>query len=222
MTYITAITTAIKHYPIILGGLLTLYVLFKKKNKEAIEISDVICYGAFVFYMTCMLYLVILPLPAQRESFSLASLSGHYQLKPLSFIGDIQKNCQFNLFAPSTYLDLLKERAFYQMIFNIFMFVPLGIFMKFWKGTGRNQSLTIGFMVSFTFEVIQLTGIFGLFAPYRLFDVDDLLVNTFGTYMGYNLIQTLGLDLKYVLNAFAWSKLEKQRKTTYNGVCELK
>lgn len=221
MTYITAITTAIKHYPIILGGLLTLYILFKKKNKEQVALADLFCFGTFVLYMTCMLYLVILPLPAQSQPFSFEALSGHYQLKPFSFIGDIQRNCQFDITAPATYLNLFKEKALYQMIFNVFMFVPLGVFLKFWKGMERNKSLAIGFMVSLTFEVIQLTGIFGLFAPYRLFDVDDLMVNTFGTYMGYNLIQTLGVDLKYMLNVFTRSKLEKQSKTSYNGVCEL-
>lgn len=44
----------------------------------------------------------------------------------------------------------------------------------------------IGMATTLLFETSQLTGLFGLYAhPYRLFDVDDLILNTTGTMLGF-------------------------------------
>lgn len=46
--------------------------------------------------------------------------------------------------------------------------------------------LAVSFLTTLFFEVSQETGLFGLYpGPYRLFDVDDLLLNTAGAVAGY-------------------------------------
>lgn len=48
------------------------------------------------------------------------------------------------------------------------------------------QALCIGLATTCLFEFSQLTGLFGLYAhPYRLFDVDDIILNTIGCMIGF-------------------------------------
>ena len=47
----------------------------------------------------------------------------------------------------------------------------------------------ISFFVSLVIEVTQLTGIYGIYrGSYRLCDMDDLITNTFGGYVGYRIV----------------------------------
>lgn len=46
--------------------------------------------------------------------------------------------------------------------------------------------LLIGFSVSLFFETTQITALYGIYTcPYRLFNVDDLILNTFGAVIGF-------------------------------------
>ena len=51
------------------------------------------------------------------------------------------------------------------------------------------QVLVLGFCLTLSFETLQLTGLLGIYEhPYRLFDVDDLIVNTLGAMVGFWLV----------------------------------
>ena len=46
--------------------------------------------------------------------------------------------------------------------------------------------MLVCFLFSIFVEVTQLTGIYGIYKyPYRLFDVDDLMLNTLGGVIGF-------------------------------------
>ena len=49
---------------------------------------------------------------------------------------------------------------------------------RYWK-----RALALGFALSLFFEVTQVTGIYK--CPYRLFDVDDLMLNSTGALFGF-------------------------------------
>lgn len=138
----------------------------------------------FLLYLMNALYLVILPLPSSRHNAALAS--GAMQLVPLNFIFDILKETSVVGSAPSTYWHLLKERAFLQVIFNIILTVPFGMVLRYYFRTGWIRSILFSFLLSLFFEVTQLTGIYGIYDhAYRVFDVDDLIMNTLGGICGY-------------------------------------
>ncbi len=61
---------------------------------------------------------------------------------------------------------------------NIFLFVPLGIYLNYFLQKNVGKSILIGFLVSLSFETIQYT--VGCGAA----DIDDLLLNTIGVVMG--------------------------------------
>lgn len=68
------------------------------------------------------------------------------------------------------------------MSLNILMFIPFGAFLPIYFGRFWKMSTTVlaGAFMSFTIEVLQLF-------TFRLTDIDDLIMNTLGTLLGYGI-----------------------------------
>lgn len=137
----------------------------------------------FLLYLLNAYFLVILPLPATRDNPAMAS--GGLQLMPLNFLRDIMKETSIVITNPSSYLHLFKERAFLQVVFNVFLTMPFGIMLRYYYRQGWLRCIMFSFLLSLFFELTQLTGLYGIYShPYRVFDVDDLLMNTLGGILG--------------------------------------
>lgn len=96
-----------------------------------------------------------------------------------SFVGVVQDNAGNNL------LEALTSWSFLQIFFNLLLFVPLGFLARavFKRRLATSASLALG--VSLFIELSQLTGLWGIFpCAYRIFDIDDLMVNTLGGLVG--------------------------------------
>lgn len=144
---------------------------------------------SFIFYGLSAFFLVIFPIPSARNNCASIDPGAIFiQNRPFQFIRDIQRESGFHWGVPSSYIDLLTTRAFYQMFFNVLLLFPLGVFLRyFFKGKAKwFHAALIGFSVSLFFEITQRTALFGFFeCPYRIFDVDDLMTNTVGTVLGF-------------------------------------
>ena len=82
-------------------------------------------------------------------------------------------------------LALLREPAFLQIVLNVLLFVPLGYFIRVILHRGVLVATIAGFALSLIIELTQRTGVWNLYScAYRLFDVDDLIVNTLGATVG--------------------------------------
>ena len=69
---------------------------------------------------------------------------------------------------------------------NVVFFVPLGFFLAYRFRRSVLPSILIAFAVSLAIELTQGTGLWGLApCPYRLADVDDLMTNTLGGFVGW-------------------------------------
>ncbi len=80
---------------------------------------------------------------------------------------------------------LLRDPVFLQLALNLLLFVPLGFFLRMIARRGVVVAALVGFAVSLLIETTQLTGVWSLYdCAYRLFDVDDLVVNTAGAVAG--------------------------------------
>ena len=119
----------------------------------------------------------------------MASLTGPTsQLIPFTFVADIVREAHL---ASSGGLDdaiksILVNRAFYQVIMNLLMFVPLGIYLRYYFHCSFKKTVFISFLLSLFFELTQLSGLYFIYPRgYRLFDVDDLMINTVGGVVGY-------------------------------------
>ncbi|MBO3661896.1 VanZ family protein [Microbacterium stercoris] len=101
------------------------------------------------------------------------------QLRPGQFIADILT------FDVSSVGAILRNPAVQQVVLNVVLFVPLGIYLRWLWGHGVVAATAAALTVSALIEVTQLTGLFGLYpCAYRVFDVDDLLANTLGGLIG--------------------------------------
>ncbi|MBN2982492.1 MULTISPECIES: VanZ family protein [Cohnella] len=139
----------------------------------------------FLLYLLNAVYLILLPLPATIHNDPPAAES-YAQWIPFHFVQDILNETAVDFERPATYWLLLRERAFLQVVFNVLLTVPFGIFLRYYFRARWATCLAWSFGLSLFFEVTQVTGIYGIYDyPYRLFDVDDLLANTAGGIVGY-------------------------------------
>jgi uncharacterized RDD family membrane protein YckC len=96
-------------------------------------------------------------------------------LNPLQFVGDMRRYDT----------GLLENPALRQVLFNVVLFVPWGVFVRKLFGRGAATAIGTGFLVSLAIETTQLTGVWWLLdCPYRLFDTGDLAANTVGAALG--------------------------------------
>jgi glycopeptide antibiotics resistance protein len=150
--------------------------------------TSIIAYS-FMFYMLSALFLVLLPLPATRNTCSFQSPDTvYYSLIPLYFIWDVINISSIVWSQPSTYIQVFKQSAFLQAAFNFLLLLPLGVYLRYFfqKKQYWKRALGLGFVLSLFYEVTQVTGIYGLYnCPYRIFDVDDLILNSIGALVGF-------------------------------------
>ena len=80
---------------------------------------------------------------------------------------------------------LLRDPAFLQVALNVLLFVPLGYFVRAVLRRGVLVATALGLGISLLIELTQRTGVWNLYdCAYRLFDVDDLVINTLGATVG--------------------------------------
>ena len=66
----------------------------------------------------------------------------------------------------------------YNVVGNIVLFIPFGFFIYIKCGKNKTKALLTVFIMTLGVEFIQG------FIPYRLCDIDDIILNTFGGYIG--------------------------------------
>ena len=138
-------------------------------------------------YFMAAFFLTLLPMPESRHNCTNWSGNG-ISLVPLQFVDDILRESRVDWSRPATYAYLLKERAFLQAFLNLLLLMPLGVYLRYYFGARRAwwKALLIIGAVTLFYEVTQLTGIYGIYdCPYRVFDVDDLMLNSVGGLIGF-------------------------------------
>ncbi|ANZ60047.1 hypothetical protein AYR62_02020 [Secundilactobacillus paracollinoides] len=152
----------------------------------AISRWSILMLYSFVFYLMCAYFLIILPLPSIA---SVAKLTTpRYNLHPLLFIREFLQYNPFQLTNIHTWLPAIKAPTVIQPVFNIFLTVPFGFYLRTHFKRSWWQTILMSFCLSLFFELTQLSGLYGIYPrPYRLFDVDDLLMNTIGGFLGFGL-----------------------------------
>ncbi len=172
------------------------YMAYQFHRFGAISVWKTLVVYSFVFYCLCACYLIALPLPADRTAFV---PNREPQYNPWHLIDQIQSvlsATSFSFADRSTWASTLKSPIIYEAIFNVLLTLPLGVYLRYLFNCKWWQALCIGLATTCLFEFSQLTGLFGLYAyPYRLFDVDDIILNTTGCMIGF----WLAIPLTYAL-----------------------
>lgn len=151
--------------------------------------SKTIIMFSFIFYFLSALCLVLLPFPSTRDTCSLQSPDTvHTNLRLFQFIEDVLKDSGVVLTNPSTWLAITKQQAFYQAFFNFLLLMPFGVYLRYFLQERRywKRAFILSFLLTLFYEITQRTGIYGIFnCAYRIFDVDDLLLNSVGALLGF-------------------------------------
>lgn len=196
MTYINTIKTALIVFPI-LAFLMTIPYMFNQYRKYGSinKLRTLIIYS-FVFYMLCVYFLVILPLPKISSVHTSIFDMRMINIIPFSFIYDFLTKSPLVINDPSTYLTALKHGTFLVPFFNIMMMIPFGMYLRYYFKCDLTKVFMYAFLLSIFFELTQLSGLYFIYpGPYRFCDIDDLIQNTFGGIIGYYLF---GLIQRYL------------------------
>lgn len=181
--YIFSIKTAFLIFPIVAFLITIPFILIEYHKYGSIHKFRTFIIYSFILYLMVVYFLVILPLPPRE---SVVYKEGMIRTHLFSFIGDFLRESSFVWNDPSTYLKSLCDPSFYTVIFNIFMTIPFGMYLRYYFKCDFKNTCFYSFLLSLFFEVTQLTGLYFLYQyPYRVFDVDDLLMNTLGGALGY-------------------------------------
>lgn len=167
-SWISSIVLGIRIYMVIAGVFCVpcegiKVMITKKFNPLRFVISQL-----FILYMVCVFTLVFFPLPSLAQ---IANLTYNLQKIPFFFVSDIIKNFSFE--------------TVFQVLFNIALTVPFGMVLRYVGGMTVRKATIITLFLSIIIEVGQLTGLFFIYpGSYRVCDVDDLILNTLGGFLG--------------------------------------
>lgn len=129
----------------------------------------------FVFYLLAIATQTILPLPDNANFCAYSSYASSPQLRPFYFVEVVSQRARGH-WSPSA---ILHNPAVWTTALNVAMLVPFGLFLRYAQRMRAVPTILAGFGLSLLFELTQLTGLWFVYpCPYRLFSVDDLILNT--------------------------------------------
>lgn len=178
--YLESIKTAFLIFPF-LAFLITLpYLLVQYHKYGSVPLIRSSIVYTFILYLLTAYFLVILPLPSKEEVLTMPTKVP--QLIPFAFLGDFVTSFK----ETSSVVNFLKSPIVYTTLFNIVITIPFGIYLRYYFKKKVSTTIIYTFLLSLYFEITQFTGLYGLYPKaYRLFDVDDLIINTLGGVIGY-------------------------------------
>ncbi len=134
-------------------------------NKRNILVSRCI----FSIYLILVVYVMFF-----AENFGRVSGSEEYRYNITPFV-------EINRFMTLILNDLSNYKAWLNLAGNVVAFVPFGLFFPMLrnKHTGIINTVILTFVFSSMIEIIQL------YTKIGVFDVDDIILNTLGGFVGY-------------------------------------
>lgn len=166
---------------LVFGALFLPLVVWQSRRYGRLSGWRLLGAAAVAVYGVALAAYTLLPLP----SGDLAAWCAQYgvggpQLRPLQFLADIRHDT-----AGMGLAATLRSAAVLQVVFNVVLFVPWGVLGRGFAGWSALRTTVSALAASVLIEVTQTTGIFGLIGcAYRLGDVDDVLTNTLGGFVG--------------------------------------
>lgn len=169
-TYIDSIKSAIIVFPLIALVISLPFMIWAYRKYGSFSFLRALILYSFSFYLLTAYFMVILPLPSFDTVASMTSPI--MELSPFSFV--------------TNYLKSRSTLALLEPIFNVFLLVPLGVYLRYYFQFSFKKTVLFSFLLSLFFELTQLTALYGIYPrPYRVFSTDDLILNTVGGIVGF-------------------------------------
>jgi Glycopeptide antibiotics resistance protein len=166
------------------------YIVVKIYRKKQISFKYTLLLFSFLVYLACAFSMTIFPLPSREYVENMASLDNNFT--PFIFVRKIILHSPLVLSDISTWSEALHETFFLQAFLNIILTLPFGFYLKYLFKLSSKKALLYSFLLTAFFEITQASALYGFYPKaYRYFDVDDLLLNTTGSMLGYLLASIL-------------------------------
>ena len=184
MNYLSIIKISVVTFPFI-AFLTTLpYILREYHKYGSVYWYRALIIYSFILYLLTAYFLVILPLPTREEVMALTTPTT--QLIPFNFVTEFITKSGFVISDFSTYFKALTSSYVFVSLFNIVLTIPFGAYLHYYFKFSFKKTCLFTFLLSLFFELTQLSGLYFIYPRgYRLFDVDDLILNTLGGIIGY-------------------------------------
>ena len=135
---------------------------------------------AFMVYLIAIPMYTLLPIGIDVAAVCAAGNGPVTQHHPFAFVDHVR-----TAWASTTLRGFLGSDVVQEPVLNVIFFVPLGVFLRKLNRWPVWAVVLAGFGTSLLVELTQLTGNWGSAeCAYRVFSVDDLILNTAGTIIG--------------------------------------
>ena len=187
--WIIAMITALQVAPYVSLAPLLPYVIVKYKKNRTVDVMRCTCVYLFLLYCFAAYFTTMMSFPDISDVMYLDT--PYMQLIPFNGFGDYIKEIQLYLLIGGD--DLIKNLLLipyhWEKLFNIILFVPFGFLVRYIFDLNLKKTALYGALLSFFFELTQLSGLFFIYPrPYRMCDTDDLIMNTLGAVIGWSLV----------------------------------
>lgn len=167
-------------YPLLVGIsiLLILGVVLWKKKRKSVYLAG---FSMFWLYLLLVVSLAVFPIPLPESTGSsidarqtAASILSHVNLAPFYF---------------GRLFDLAPMVIFENLAGNILLTIPFGFGICFLTRVPVRRTLWLAFAVGLSIEAAQLVVSLLIGAAYRGVDINDVLLNAVGVWIGYSCFQ---------------------------------
>ncbi|MDX3382321.1 VanZ family protein [Streptomyces niveiscabiei] len=156
------------------------YIAVRYRRRGELGLGNLALAFAGPLYGLALFFYVFAPFPAVGSDFCAAVGVRRPQVIPFHFLHDMGRPA-----AGGGPTAVLHDPALTQVLLNVALFVPLGMFVRYLFGRSVPVTAVVGLGVSLLIETTQLTGDWFIYpCAYRLFDVDDLIANGLGGLLG--------------------------------------
>lgn len=195
--YLIPIRMVYAFSPLITVLFLIPYSIWQHHRYQKIVPARMAVMFSFIFYLILMYFYIITPLPS--FDWVLANpLPMPIQLNPFAFLHDIRQQVYWIL--SGTGHVNISHSAWFQVGGNPGLLLPFGIYLRCYFHRSLRQTILLSFSLSLFFELTQLTALYGIYpAPYRIFDINDLMFNTIGGAIGYRIAPCLRRPFHFLL-----------------------
>ena len=190
--YSGTILTACALFPIVAAAFTLPFAVYQYRRYGGIPVIRVLIVYSFILYCMCAFLLTVLPLPSRQA----VAAMGPKPVTWIPFEAMIRKMHAIGLYLsrPDTLKNAALWRSFlrsfelFQVLANVVMLVPFGFYLRSYFCLSLRRTVLAGFLVSLFFELTQLTGLFFYYPhAYRYAETGDLICNTLGALLGWQL-----------------------------------
>ena len=163
MGYIKTIYTGLLAFPLIAAVFTLPYAVFQYHRYGAVSKLRTLIIYSYILYMLIAFFLVCLPLPDRASTIG-NTWRGHLNLIPLRQIWLYWHGRAFGI---ATLKEYILSMSLWQLLFNILLTVPFGVYMRYYFKLTLKRTILFSFLLSLFYEMSQLTALFGIYpGPY--------------------------------------------------------